>query len=168
LCGHLLIDLRDEAPRDSLGKTGSLEAYAGANGVIARTLAKLDAGTISTLSKRREEGEITPLVIAKEAEQGDALARQIIMETARYLALGIVSLIHTIDPDSVVLAGAMTFGGQASPLGREFLERIREEVRPRLLKPLDELVQIQFAELGSNAGYIGAAGLARKESRSEK
>ncbi|MEX0610568.1 MAG: ROK family protein, partial [Pirellulales bacterium] len=76
-----------------------------------------------------------------------------------------VSLIHTIDPDAVLLGGAMTFGGNESPIGREFLQTIRDEVRPRLLEPLRDTVKIEFASLGGDAGYIGAAGLARLEHR---
>jgi glucokinase len=83
------------------------------------------------------------------------------METAYWLAIGMVSLIHTIDPDAVLLGGAMTFGGNDSEVGRAFIGRIRDEVRPRLLEPLRDTVRIEFASLGGDAGYIGAAGLAR-------
>jgi len=48
-------------------------------------------------------------------------------------------------------------------VGRDFLQRIRDEVRPRLLAPLRDKLRIEFASLGGDAGYIGAAGLARLE-----
>ena len=57
----------------------------------------------------------------------------------------------------------MTFGGNESEVGRAFLQRIRDEVRPRILEPLRDVVRIEFASLGGDAGYIGAAGLARLE-----
>ncbi len=104
-------------------------------------------------------------MVAEEAANGDVLARNVVMETAYWLAIGIVTFVHTIDPDAVVLGGAMNFGGPESPLGREFLETIRSEVRPRLLEPLRKAVKIEFASLGGDAGYIGAAGLARLEQR---
>ena len=85
------------------------------------------------------------------------------METAYWLSIGIVTFIHTIDPDAVVLGGAMTFGGCDTEIGRAFLQRIRDEVRPRLLEPLRDVVRIEYASLGGDAGYIGAAGLARLE-----
>ena len=132
---------------------------------IGRANDSLDAGRESSLAKIREGGEITPLDISQAAEAGDSLAREVVMQTARYLALGIVTLIHTIDPDSVVLGGAMTFGGAGHPLGEEFLQCIREVVRPKLLDSLQEVLQIEFAQLGGGAGYIGAAGLARLEYR---
>jgi glucokinase len=167
-CGHILIDSREDARKDSLGNSGSLEAYTNAASVVDRAIAALDAGKPTSLAKRRVGGEpITPRVVAEEAEAGDQVARQIVMETARYLALGIVTLVHAIDPDAIVLGGAMNFGGPASPLGRDFLKRIRDEVRPRLLEPLRDNVQIEFASLGGDAGYVGAAGLARLEHRKQ-
>ena len=72
-----------------------------------------------------------------------------------------MTFIHTIDPDAVILGGAMTFGSNGTQIGRAFLQRIRDEVRPRLLEPLRDTVKIEFASLGGDAGYIGAAGLAR-------
>jgi glucokinase len=159
-CGHVVIDLQENAPRDSNDNQGSLEAYCGSYGVVRRVQQALDAGRESQLAER---SAITPLAVAQAAEGGDTLAREIVLDTARYLAIGIASLIHTIDPDSVVLGGAMTFGGSGHPLGEEFLQHIRDEVRLRLLHSLRDSVQIDFAQLGSDAGYIGAAGLARLE-----
>lgn len=167
-CGHILVDPRDSARKDSLGNNGSLEAYANAASVVDRANEALAAGKTTSLAKRRTGGDpITPRIVAEEAEGGDEVARQIVMDTARYLAIGIVTLVHAIDPDAVVLGGAMNFGGPTSQLGRDFLKRIRDEVRPRLLEPLRDKVQIEFASLGGDAGYIGAAGLARLEHRTQ-
>jgi glucokinase len=168
-CGHIIIDPREDARKDALGNSGSLEAYANATAVIDRAIAALDAGKSSTLSKRRTGGEaITPIIVAEEAERGDKVARQVVMETAHYLAIGILTIIHTVDPDAVVLGGAMNFGGPTSALGRDFIQCIRDEVRPRLLEPLRDKVHIEFASLGGDAGYIGAAGLARLEHRKQR
>ena len=65
---------------------------------------------------------------------------------------------HTVDPAGVVIGGAMTFGGAGNPLGRRFLDRVRAEVRRRALPALAERTTIDFASLGSDAGFIGAAG----------
>jgi glucokinase len=163
-CGHIIVNPADDAPMDSLGKRGSLEAHANATAVVERAMAAVRSGNASTMAQRLAAGEpITPRVVAEAAEKGDELAHKVVMETAYWLAIGIVTLVHTIDPDAVVLGGAMNFGGNDSELGREFLQRIRDEVRPRLLEPLRDKVRIEFASLGGDAGYIGAAGLARLE-----
>ena len=163
-CGHIIIDGCENARLCSCGMRGHLEAYASANGVIGRTRDALAAGRPSSLAKRVAAGdELTPLVVAEEAESGDALALDIVMETARYLAQGIVSLVHTIDPSGVLLGGAMTFGMSASALGRRFLARVREEFQCRTFPVLAERTTIDFATLGADAGYLGAAGIARLE-----
>ena len=165
-CGHILINPAENAPMDSLGKRGSLESYANASAVVDRALAAMGSAANTSLAKRRAAGEpITPQLVAQEAERGDEVARRVIMETAYWLAIGIVTFIHTIDPDAIVLGGAMTFGGNDSEVGRAFLQRIRDEVRPRILEPLRDTVRIEFASLGGDAGYIGAAGLARLEGK---
>jgi glucokinase len=167
-CGHIVVDPADDAVTDSAGIQGSLEAYANASAIVGRVTKALDAGEVSSLAARRKGGDkITPLVVAEEAERGDKLAHRVVMATAHWLAVAIVTFVHTLDPDAVVLGGAMTFGGSSHALGREFIQRIRDEVRPRLLEPLRDKVQIEFASLGGDAGYIGAAGLARQEHRKQ-
>ena len=126
----------------------------------------LDAGRESRLQELRNSGqEITPLVVAQQAEAGDEFSRELVMDTARYLGVGITTLLHTIDPSGVVLGGAMTFGGHESPLGRDFLTRVKDEVCRRSLTPIVENLNIDFASLGGDAGYLGAAGLARLETQ---
>lgn len=162
--GHVIIDSRDDARMCGCGWPGHLEAYASATAVIKRTQECLDVGRVTSLSKRLADGEeLTPKLIAEEAEQGDALSLEIILETARYLGIGAVNVMHVVDPDVVLLGGAMTFGGPDCELGRRFLERVREEVR-RLARPaLARDTIIDFATLGGDAGFIGAAGVARLE-----
>ena len=162
-CGHIIIDPSLDAPADTLGKTGSLESYCGSYAVVGRARQALETNPSSQLAS---VADLTPLAISKAAETGDELAHTVVMDTARYLAIGIVTLIHTIDPDSVVLGGAMTFGGSGLPLGEEFIQKIRDEVRPLLLPSLRETLRIDFAKLGGDAGYIGSAGLARLEENS--
>jgi glucokinase len=165
-CGFLIIDSHPNARRDTQNLTGTLEGYCGSYGVVGRAMDALQAGRDSSLAVvLKNEGEITPLAIAEAAESGDALALEVVMDTARYLAIGIVTLIHAVDPDSVVLGGAMTFGGAGHPLGEKFIQRVRDEVRPRILTALQDSLRIEFARLGSDAGFVGAAGLARLEHR---
>ena len=163
-CGHIIIDCNETARRCPCGQLGHLEAYASATAVVGRTEEALGAGRASSITGRLDAGaELTPLVLAEEAEAGDALARELILETAEYLGIGIVSLLHTVDPNGVVLGGAMTFGGNESELGRAFLDRVRQEVRRRAFPVVAERVAIDFASLGGDAGYLGAAGLARRD-----
>ena len=165
-CGHLIIDYHDTARMCGCGQRGHLEAYASATAVIQRTQEALDAGGQSGLTAELAAGKkLTPLLIAQQAEAGDAFSLEIILETARYLGIGVVSFMHTIDPAGVILGGAMTFGGQNSPLGRQFIDRVRQEVRQRDFPVPAQKTKLEFATLGADAGFIGAAGLARAHDR---
>ena len=162
--GHMIIDFSDDARMCACGCRGHLEAYASATAVVKRSRELLAAGRRSSISERIAAGaELTPKLVAAEAESGDELALEIIMETGHYIAVGAVSLMHMLQPEVVLLGGAMTFGGSPSGVGSRFLAHIRSEVRRLALPRLAETTAIEFATLGGDAGSIGAAGVARLE-----
>ena len=76
-------------------------------------------------------------------------------DTARYLAVGAVTLMHTVDPDVVLFGGGMIAAG----LG--FLEMIRADIKALAFPVPAARTRIAYAELGGDAGFIGAAGCAR-------
>ncbi len=163
-CGHIIVNPAPDARWCNCGQRGHLEAYSSATAVVRRTQEMLDAGLKTSIRSRVETGEtLTPKLVAEEAQAGDSLANEIVLETAFWLGIGLVNLIHTIDPSGVLLGGAMTFGGSESELGRRFIGRIREVINARAFALLAERLQMDFASLGADAGYIGAAGIARAE-----
>ncbi|MEM9703578.1 MAG: ROK family protein, partial [Planctomycetota bacterium] len=164
-CGHIVIDYgKDARVHPGTGMKGTLEAYCGARGVIVRTQDALavHAGR-SLLKERVAAGErITPKLVCEAAAAGDELATELLTDTARLLGVGTVSVLHTIDPDCVLLAGAMTFGGAGTATGELFLETLRDEVKARAFPTVAERLDVSFASLGSDAGVVGAAGCARR------
>jgi len=165
-CGHIVIDCSPTARLCGCRQRGHLEAYAGAVAVAKRAREALEVGRQSSLEKRLADGHaLTPKLLAEEAAAGDALSREIIADTAHFLAIGIVNVMNTIDPSGVLLGGAMTFGSNDSPLGKQFLQWVREEVARLAFPVLAKRTVIEFASLGGDAGFIGAAGLARIEHR---
>lgn len=165
-CGHIIVDPAPTARVCPCGQPGHLEAYTSATSLKALAAEALAAGGTGSLAAAVAAGEaLTPVVIAREAGAGDALAMGVLMEAARWLGIGIVTFMHTIDPEAVVIGGAMTFGREEHPVGRAFLERVREEVRRRTFPVLARRTSIRYASLGGDAGSIGAAGLARLDHR---
>jgi glucokinase len=55
----------------------------------------------------------------------------------------------------------MNFGGNQSPLGRKFIERIEQGVRRLVFPVIGESLRIVYSQMGNDAGFVGAAGLAR-------
>jgi glucokinase len=145
----------DQARQCSCGKLGHLEAYASATALVKRAVEALESGEPSTLLERFRGGDLSARTIHEAATGGDTLARRLMRETAHYLAVGAVSLMHTIDPDIVL------FGGGMIAAGPEFLEDIRSDVRAMAFPIPAAKVRVAYAELGSDAGFIGAAGCAR-------
>ena len=165
-CGHMIVDPSPAARKCPCGQPGHLEAYASAKSLVAMAHETIAAGGALALAAAVAGGEdLTPELVWKLAKAGDGPSLGIIDEVARWLGIGITSLLHTLDPAIVLLGGAMTFGGENDPVGRAFLERIRGEVRGRAFKILAEKTPIRFASLGGDAGYVGVAGMARAEHR---
>lgn len=166
-CGHMVID---PSPTARLcvwgGGRGQLEAYASASGVVARTRERLTEGVESCLAGALHGGdsELTAKNVYLAAKDGDSLALEIIDETARWLGIGVTSLVYAIDPGTVVLGGAMNFGGVGDPVGERFLAGVCKEFKERVFENVFEGTKIKFATLGGHAGYVGVAGYARKES----
>ena len=168
-CGHIVINISDQARDCPCGGVGHLEAYASATALIKFAQEAIAAGRSTSLKTRTAAGEsMTPLLIAEEADKDDALARELIFDTARYLGVGIASFVHVLDPDTIVLGGAMTFGRNSTALGREFLKRACEETVKQVLYVLADKLTIDYAILGGDAGFIGVAGLSRVASRERR
>ena len=161
-CGHIIVDTSPSARSCPFGHQGDLEAYCSATALVARAHEALAGHATGDLAAAVTRGEpLTPILVSDAAAGGDPLARGLILDTARWLGIGIVTLMHTIDPEMVVIGGAMTFGGESAPIGKLFLDAVRAEVRARAFPVLAEKTVIGYASLGGDAGSIGAAGLAR-------
>ncbi|ODT98136.1 MAG: sugar kinase [Planctomycetes bacterium SCN 63-9] len=153
-CGHIIVQM-ENARRCSCGAYGHLEAYASATALVKRAQeALLDPPTASSL-RNIPLAEITSQAVSEAAAAGDQLAQRLMHETARYLAVGAVCLMHTIDPDIVLFGGGMIKAGQP------FLDDIRAEILNLAFPIPGKLTKIEYAELGEDAGFIGAAGCAR-------
>jgi glucokinase len=161
-CGHIIIDCNPTARLCPCGKSGHLEAYCSATALVKRTKELLETGRESSLQARVSlESPLTSKMISEEAENQDPFAREMVFEMARYLGYGVVSLIHTIDPGAVILGGAVNFGGHDARLGREFLSAVRDVVKQYAFPIPAQRATIDFAMLEGDAGFIGAAGIAR-------
>ena len=145
---------------------GELEAYASASAVADCAEKLLAEGSASSLRKRLAGGErLSTMMLAEEAEAGDVLSLEVILEAATYLGIGVTTLVHTIDPGAVILGGAMDFGGHDTEVGRKFLEQVKSEFRRRAFAVVAANTLIDYASLGNDAGYIGAAGISLRCSR---
>jgi glucokinase len=93
---------------------------------------------------------ISAQTVYDAADQGDALALEIVRDTARYLGTGLANLLNIFNPDVVVVAGGVTQAGEA------LFEPLRTEVRRRAFKPAVDACRIVAGSLPGTAGVVGA------------
>jgi glucokinase len=85
------------------------------------------------------------------ADAGDERARKLLAQVGAYLGSGLGSLVNIFNPEVIVVGGG--FGTAA---GEHLLAPAREVMRREALSPGREVVQVVSAELGPEAGLVGA------------
>jgi len=148
--GHTTID--STGRRCKCGNYGCLEAYASGPAIAERAREALAGGEPSILPKLVNDdlGRITAQLVYDAAKKDDAVARQVVRETANFLGAGVANLLNIFNPDVVVIAGGVTQAG--APL----FEPLRAEVRRRAFTPAVEACKILPGTLRGSAGVVGA------------
>jgi len=95
--------------------------------------------------------EITPIIdLAKEQ---DALALIVIRHFSEYLGVACSHIANILNPSRIVI------GGGVSAAGEFLLTGVREEFEKNVFPPIKDSTVLALAELGNDAGVIGAASL---------
>jgi glucokinase len=105
------------------------------------------------LSGVMESLRVNAYTVARAAEAGIPLARDIITHVAEALGVGLVNIIHIYNPDIIIL------GGGVMQMGRMLMEPALRVVQERTMKAPRDSVRITLAQLTRNAGLIGAGAL---------
>lgn len=152
--GHVTVD--PHGFECTCGKVGCLETVASATGVVrvARQLSEEYAGD-SELKRRLDDGQdISSKDVFVLAEQDDPFALMVVDKVCFYLGLACGNLGNTLNPSSIVLGGGVSAAG-------EFLRsRVENYFNEYTFPQVRESTQIKLAQLGNDAGVIGAASLA--------
>jgi len=155
--GHIPISLNSN--KCPCGGRGCLEVYVGAPYIIKRALKEIKGKkTLITKLVKGVPSNLTPKLIYKAAIKGDRIAKKILRETGIYLGIGLSGMINLLNPEMIVI------GGGVANAGRFIFDAVRETVKKRAMKLQAKTAKIVKAELGENAGVIGAAALAMERS----
>ncbi|NJN03844.1 MAG: ROK family protein [Leptolyngbyaceae cyanobacterium SL_1_1] len=130
-----LITLNPAGPPCNSGNQGSLEQYCSVQAI------------------RREAG-FEPGNLAQRAIAGDTEAIAFWQQYGRHLGAGLASLIYVLTPEAIVLGGGISAGAKL------FLPSAIAEIEARVLPSSRAGLKILLAELGNQAGMVGAARLA--------
>jgi len=146
--GHMTMIVNDEVM--------DLERAASGTAIAREAVERLKAGADSSIRAlvNDDMDAVTSKLVGEAAQDGDALALELIEQSGYRVGLGIVSLMHIFNPQIVVV------GGGVSNVGDLLFEPMRRAVREHVLDPMYcERVPIVPASLGDNVALIGAAAL---------
>jgi glucokinase len=155
--GHMTID--STGRRCNCGNYGCLEAYASGPAIALRAREGLEAGIESILSDLvgGRLDQITAATVYEGAVQGDTYANEVMVDTAKFLGVGVANIINILNPEMVVIAGGVTRAGD------HLFGPLRSEVRRRAFRTAEESCQIVPGELSGTAGVVGAIAVFKQE-----
>ncbi|HBF74950.1 MAG TPA: glucokinase [Lactobacillus sp.] len=138
------------------GKRGCLEQYSSATGIVH--VAKDMAAEFTGKSRLKElfdnNEEVTSKMVVYLADNGDILASRIVDRVSFYLGLALANCANILNPANIIIGGGVSAAGNTllSPTTRYFQENTFPAVR--------DSTRIKLAQLGNDAGAIGASSLA--------
>ncbi len=157
--GHTVINM--DGPQCSCGRRGCFEVYSSATGLIRMTKEKMEQVKDSKLHDITAErnGKVSARTAFDAMRLGDAAAQEVVDDYIRALAAGITNTINIFQPDVLCVGGGVC--NEGDPLLLPMKALVEKEVYTRNSPKNTKIV---IAELGNDAGLIGAAflGAAKK------
>jgi len=154
--GHLI--LQPEGPRCTCGNLGCAETLANGPAIVGEAVRRVVQGFTTSLSSMCE-GDlnlITPEFVTRAADAGDLVAMDVIDRAGGWLGITLAGAIALLAPEVIVI------GGGVAPAGGRYF-RAAEEVARSHTGVIDiSRVAFRPANLGYEAGVIGAALVGRE------
>ena len=149
--GHMTVDVN--GPRCNCGNIGCWEMLASGTAMAKEAIRRIEQGEKSSLTKLVEDKieNITAEKVSLAAQDGDPLALEVILKAATYLGVGMVNLVNIFNPEMIIV------GGGVAQMGDLLLEPARQVVKERAFPLSAQAVCIVPAQLGDDAGVLGAA-----------
>ena len=148
--------IRRDGPACGCGRRGCWEACCSATALIRRTRETMAAHPESLLNRlAAEAGAVDGRTPFSAAERSDPAALALCRAYAEDLAAGVTNLVNLLDPETVAIGG-----GVAGAPEELLLKPVRELVERECYgRHVGKVPRIVTAELGGDAGLIGAASL---------
>jgi glucokinase len=151
--GHVTIDYH--GPRCKCGKMGCIEILASGTAIARRASEQIAAGRRSSILEQAQghvDG-ITGEMVGRAYLAGDALAKELLQQTAMFLTVWLGSIVDLLEPDVMIIGG-----GVASML-QPFFPEIRDQLPSWSVNPHCRDIPIVTAHYGAEAGIAGGAAL---------
>jgi predicted NBD/HSP70 family sugar kinase len=137
-----------DGPRCACGKRGCLEALAGDKALVDAARQAIASGRQTSLS---DADGITVKTIASAADDGDELARELLMRSGRWLGYGMALLVNLLNPQLLIVAG------EGVEAGEWRLAPMRRALREARFDSLGEDMRVVVESAGDTTWARGAA-----------
>ena len=155
--GHVVIDENGPRCQGNCPNHGCVEALASGTALARAGAIAAHHHPESALGRAHAEtGEITGRTVTDAALSGDGIATEVMAGIGRHLGVALTSFANIFEPDVIVIGGGVAAAGEL------LLEPARRELQARALAPMNA-TPVVLAELGAEAGMIGAAEMALEE-----
>ena len=152
--GHMTIDYH--GPQCPCGKRGCIEALASGPNIARRaraTLAGAGASRIVQLAGSLEQ--VRAEHVGQAFREGDAVATEVLTETAHLLTVWLGNIVDLLEPDVIVV------GGGVAKLMSSFFESISKNLPHWAINQQAGEIPLLMARYGADAGIAGAGALCR-------
>jgi glucokinase len=157
--GHIA-SVPNEGALCNCGKRGCLETIASATGIVRTATEKLrdsqeKLGQLGIIYKQK--GTVTAKDVFDCAREEDIISKEVVEEVAFHLGLALANLANILNPEKIVLGGGVAKAGVA------LLDKVQWYFEKYSFSPVRESTKLSLAELGNDAGVIGAAWLVKNK-----
>jgi len=157
--GHMCI--LPDGPICGCGRKGCLEALASGTALAREGALAVSQGRSNRLAASlAQHGAVDAETVALAAQAGDAAAQAILASAARYLGIGLLNVVHLLNPELIVI------GGGASKIGAPLLDPAIAYLHATAFAVMSTAVRVVPAALGDSSGVLGAAELVHRSKRS--
>lgn len=158
--GHVCV--MPDGPLCGCGQRGCLEAVASRLSIAAAAATAAYRGSAPVLLEKAgtDIANIRSKAIAASVKGGDAAVEEIVRSAARWVGVGVASLVNLLAPDCVILGG-----GLVEELNEIYVEEVRTTAENRVMTPFRKTFKVLTAELGDDSVVKGAAAWAEYKAR---
>ncbi|MGI6127878.1 MAG: ROK family protein, partial [Planifilum sp.] len=149
--GHIRIE--EDGALCGCGQRGCLETIASATGIVRMVKEMVSSGRETALAAAVRADTLSTRDVFREMEAGDPVAEEVIDRATDALAQAMATLSVILNPARFIIGGGVARAGEA------LFRPLRRAYQKRALPSAAEGVTIVPAQLGNDAGVIGAAGL---------
>jgi len=155
--GHTTIDRN--GIRCDCGNRGCLENYVNWPAIYSKVLSSVAQGKHTMMLElvKGDINKITPSIFRSALKKNDQLAKEIMTDTAAYLATGIVNLVNLLNPDIIILGGKVAYDNHF------LISQVKKLVFQQALTNLTNKLEICPISLGKDFRIIASAAIPLQE-----